>query len=206
MSCRICKFYIFRAKNGRHFINRNKKYDIERHVERNHPDIDLNVKSFSFIKSITDLSIKPFLQELEQGHDEITDKESEAAGLQILNSESSFISKSSFVSKSAANSSQKQQVIENPSIIETVNKGTEKLLIAVNDLSQHVKGDAGRSKDVERNLRMSNDLADIATKWDKIDNIIDLGKSFPQIRFLPGVDGVGGSVIRCETCYKYIKY
>ena len=150
------------------------------------------------------MSIKPFLQELEQGHDEITDKESEAAGLQTLNSESSFISKSSFVSKSAANSSQKQQVIENPSIIETVNKGMEKLLIAVNDLSQHVKGDAGRSKDVERNLRMSNDLADIATKWDKIDNIIDLGKSFPQIRFLPGVDGVGGSVIRCETCYKYI--
>ena len=72
------------------------------------------------------MSIKPFLQELEQGHDEITDKESEAAGLQILNSESSFISKSSFVSKSAANSSQKQQVIENQSIIETVNKGMEK--------------------------------------------------------------------------------
>lgn len=81
----------------------------------------------------------------------------------------------------------------------------EKLLIAVNDLSQHVKGDAGRSKDVERNLRMSKDLADIATKWDKIDNIIDLGKSFPQICFLPSVDGVGGYVIRCETCYKYIK-
>ena len=118
------------------------------------------------------MSIKPFLQELEEGHDEITDKESEDAGLQILNSESSFISKSSFVSKSAANSSQKQQVIENPSIIETVNKGMEKLLIAVNDLSQHVKGDAGRSKGVERNSRMSNDLADIATKWDKIDNII----------------------------------
>ena len=39
-----------------------------------------------------------------------------------------------------------------------------------------------------------------------IDNIIiDLGKSFPKIRFLPSVDGVGGSVIRCETCYKYIK-
>ena len=140
-----------------------------------------------------------------QGHDEITDKESEAAGLQILNSKSSFISKSSFLSKSAANSSQKQQVIENSSIIETVNKGMEKLLIAVNDLSQYVKGDAVRSKDVERNLTMSNDLADIATKWDKIDNIIDLGKSFPQIRFLPSVDGVGGSVIRCETCYKYIK-
>ena len=52
---------------------------------------------------------------------------------------------------------------------------------------------------------MSDDLADIETKWDKIDNIIDLGKSFPQIRFLLSVDGVGGSVIRCETCSKYIK-
>ena len=72
------------------------------------------------------MSIKLFLQGLEQGHHEITDKESEAAGLQILNSESSFISKSSFVSKSAANSSQKHQVVENPSIIETVNKGMEK--------------------------------------------------------------------------------
>jgi hypothetical protein len=35
---------------------------------------------------------------------------------------------------------------------------------------------------------MSNDFVDIATKWDKIDNIIDLSKAFPQIRaFYPVV-------------------
>ena len=59
----------------------------------------------------------------------------------------------------------------------------EKLLIAVNDLSQHVKGDAGRSKRVERNLRMSNDLADIATKglfiWEEVFPVS--GKTFRQV-------------------------
>ena len=200
-------------------------HDIKRHVERNHPDINLNTKSFSFIKSITDSSIKSLLLELEhglQGQSEISGNISETDEQGILNSksnvtpaESSFFSESSFTSKSSLASSSttsshkvwqaSDQV--NSSIIETVNQGMEKLLIAFNDLSEHVKGDAIRNKDVERNLRMSNsnEFTDIATKWDKIDNIFDLGKAFPQIRFLPSGDEAGGSVIRCETCYDYIK-
>ena len=78
-------------------------------------------------------------------------------------------------------------------------------MIAINDLSQLVKEGAMKNKDVKRNLKMLTDFADIVTKWDKIDNIIDLSKAFPQIRFLPSGDETGGSVIRCETCYNYIK-
>ena len=194
-------------------------HDIKRHVERNHPDINLNTKSFSFIKSITDSSIKSLLLELEhglQGQSEITGNISETDEQGILNSksnvtpaESSFFSESSLASSSATSSHKVRQASDqvNSSIIETVNQGMEKLLIAFNDLSEHVNGDATRNKDVERNLRMSNsnEFTDIATKWDKIDNIFDLGKAFPQIRFLPSGDEAGGSVIRCETCYDNIK-
>ena len=191
-------------------------YDIKQQVEKNHPDIDLNATNFSFIKSITDLSIKSFLLELEQGQVEVTANRNEIDEQHIFDSDSESnltstsrltLAESSFASKSTANHRKELQgsVSEDSTIIETVNKGMEKLLMAINDFSQHVKGCATKNKDVERNLRMSNDFTDIATKWDQIDNIVDISKAFPQICFLPSGDTTGGSVILCETCYNYIK-
>ena len=78
-------------------------------------------------------------------------------------------------------------------------------MIAANNLSELVKEGATKNKDVERNLKKSNDFVDIATKWDKIDNIIDLSKAFPQVCFLLSGAETGGCVIRCETCHNYIK-
>jgi hypothetical protein len=109
-------------------------YDIKWHIQRNHPDIDLNATSFSFIESITDLSIKSLLLELKQGlQGEIAVNENETDEQHILTSKSNLTSECSFTSESSltfkctATSCKELQAsaFENTTIIETVNKGME---------------------------------------------------------------------------------
>ena len=54
--------------------------------------------------------------------------------------------------------------------------------------------------------KASGDVAEIVSQWPEVKNILDLTRLCKNIRFFPGdVDQGDLSVIRCETCFNYLK-
>ena len=54
--------------------------------------------------------------------------------------------------------------------------------------------------------KASGDVAEIVSQWPEVKNILDLTRLCKNIRFFPGdVDQGDLSVIRCKTCFNYLK-
>ena len=54
--------------------------------------------------------------------------------------------------------------------------------------------------------KASGDVADIVSQWPEVKNILELTRLCQNIRFFPGdVDQGDLFIIRCETCFNYLK-